>query len=89
MSLTECTDCGREVLVRASACPGCGAPLRAQTIEQTGKKYKAWQMVGFALVAGGVVAQLAGAPGVIILLLYGAGIIAAAGAGLGAWWRHA
>lgn len=31
MPLLTCPDCGREVSDRASACPGCGAPMAAAT----------------------------------------------------------
>ena len=44
--LVTCPDCQREVSSIAPACPGCGRPVAATTIEQTGKGYKGGMLFG-------------------------------------------
>lgn len=34
MALIKCSECGREISDKASACPGCGAPVSAPAAEQ-------------------------------------------------------
>jgi len=48
MGLIKCSECGRDVSDKATACPACGAPIAdaavgasIQTIEKTSKKLKA------------------------------------------------
>ncbi len=49
-----CPDCKNEVSGLAPACPHCGRPLRAQTIEQTGKGWKAAQLLAVLAVVAGI-----------------------------------
>lgn len=88
MALTECLECGKEISDQAISCPNCGNPMNGvQTIEATGKKYKAIQAVGFVLVLIGVLLFVVGplgAAGVffcigLVILFYGR---------IGAWWHH-
>jgi DNA-directed RNA polymerase subunit RPC12/RpoP len=38
MSLVNCSECGREISDRATACPGCGNPMAAKaTAEDTSR----------------------------------------------------
>lgn len=55
MALTTCPDCGNEISDQAPACPNCGRPQAAvQTIEQTGKGWKAAMIIGGALLCAGL-----------------------------------
>lgn len=56
MALIKCTECGKEISEKASACPFCGNPMAKQplVIEQTDKKWKmvilwSWGAVIFGL----------------------------------------
>ncbi|MDH3279519.1 MAG: hypothetical protein OEQ39_02970 [Gammaproteobacteria bacterium] len=52
-NLRACPDCARRISKHATACPSCGAPLAAQVIEATAKRWKAGQVYGwFAVVFG-------------------------------------
>ena len=70
--LIKCPECGKEnISNQAVACPKCGYPLKAATIEATGKRYKGRQVmealaiiVGFILIVTEHVAV-----GVILLIL--------------------
>lgn len=48
MSLIKCSECGREISDKASTCPGCGAPLVAESslIEAAPKKSRAGLFLG-------------------------------------------
>ena len=54
--LLKCAVCGGDVASTAAACPRCGAPpggVQPRVIEQTAKKWKAWQLLfGFLFVVG-------------------------------------
>lgn len=94
MALINCPDCGREVSSNAPACPSCGAPIQAQTIEATAKKWKGLQLLGALLVILGIGPCVAGTDsgndatvgvGVALLLI---GLVLFLGARFGAWWGH-
>ena len=94
MALIECSECGKEISDKAGACPNCGNPLnpapanQVQTVEATGKQFKAAQAVGFILALIGVILLFTEVFIVggffcvigLIALLYGS---------IGAWWHHA
>ena len=42
--MIECPECGTSVSNQAPACVKCGGPIKAMTVEQTGKRYKARQL---------------------------------------------
>ncbi len=95
MALTNCPECGKQISERAAACPECACPLTppplpandVQTIEQTGKQFKAGLLVGAALVAVGQGACLMGEGGTGMgITLVGFVVILASGV-LG-WWHH-
>lgn len=89
MALFPCRECGKQISTQAQACPHCGAPLShsVQTIEQTGKHYKAMKLGAAALFFLGLV-LLFGDHMVLGFCL----IIVAAGMGASAsmqsWWDH-
>jgi hypothetical protein len=96
LALIDCPDCGKQVSDRAASCLQCGAPIAApapvQTVEQTGKRYKAQQAVGILALLTGVVMINVGGPGsatkvfgVIITLI---GAIMYIFSRIGAWWDH-
>lgn len=106
MALINCPDCGTSVSDRAAACVKCGAPIaaqanpaaadfgspRVQTIEQTGKGYKAQQALGVVATMTGIVMMVAGETGssanVFGAIVAGIGLIVYLSARLGAWWNH-
>jgi hypothetical protein len=87
-----CPDCGKEVSRRASACIHCGAPLAAEgavsTVQQTGKKWKAMQLAGAALMIFGVVSCSAQGDAQTSALALMIGFVVFVGARIGAWWNH-
>jgi hypothetical protein len=96
MALINCPDCGKQVSDQAAACLRCGAPIAApapvQTIEQTGKRYKAQLVVGILALLTGVIMINVGEPGSatkvfgIIITLIGAMMYIFSR--IGAWWDH-
>ena len=61
MGLIKCKDCGTQISKSAASCPVCGRPGRgANTIEQTAKRYKAWQFVSVLGIFVGPVLALRG-----------------------------
>ena len=97
MALIECTECGKQISDQAATCPGCGAPVRslaneqraheAQLIEQTGKEFKALQLIGFCVLVLGLLVMMSGNVGGG-MALGGVGLVLAIGAKVGAWWHH-
>lgn len=71
MALIKCEECGREVSEKASACPGCGAPVGGEdrqpvVVEQTAKHWKGHILAGLGTAIVGlviaVIAPLVGTP---------------------------
>lgn len=100
--LIKCTECNREISDQATACPGCGAPIRKdnvtaaagggagiQTIEQTSKRWKSTQLAGGILIAIGIVMMFNG-DGVAAVGIFAAliGIAMYVYARVGAWWQN-
>lgn len=62
MGLITCPDCGRRVSDAATACPACGYPVggssvtyaKVQTVEQTGKKFKAVSAIAVVAIFVGL-----------------------------------
>jgi len=86
--LIECPECGKKnISDQAIACPKCGYPLKAATIEATGKRYKSRQAMGAIAVLIGFILIIIGyiVAGVILLIL---GLIDLIAGRIGAWWHH-
>lgn len=103
MALIACSECGNEVSDKATSCPKCGNPIATagagtgvQAIEQTAKRFKAWQLLGGLMTAAGCVTQVAAfgsdpvRPEAALSggLLFLAGIAVFLGARAAAWWHH-
>ena len=95
MPLTTCPDCGTKVSTRAAACPRCAAPLTgAVTTEQTGKRWKAVQLIGagiLILAACWIGRQMAVASEAGLTIAFVAAVIGLAtliAGQVGAWWFH-
>lgn len=106
MALIECPECGHEVSDQAEACPSCAFPVGAerdpsrgkdeevQTIEATGKSYKAQMALGVAGMILGVIILVAGATnestGASILgaTISGTALLAYLSGRASAWWEH-
>jgi DNA-directed RNA polymerase subunit RPC12/RpoP len=96
MGLVACPDCGHRVSQKAPACVKCGAPIAAQTIEATGKKWKLMQLSGVALLVVGFAGLCAtassssAAEGSLVtgFALLG-GLVLMVWGRFGAWWHHA
>ncbi len=93
MGLVSCPDCHRQVSPKASSCVECGAPIAAQTIEATGKRWKLLQVGGVILISLGVCglcsdasSSSTAAPVALTLL---AGLVLTVWGRVGAWWYHA
>lgn len=98
VGLISCPGCGQKVSSQAAACPSCGQPIAVRdgarvTTQQTGKGWKAAQLVGAVMMLAGVVSCLGvrdeAATGMIWgtpLFLVGALVWIAAR--IGAWWHH-
>jgi hypothetical protein len=96
MALIHCPECQKEISDQASACPHCGHPMkRPTTIEATGKKWKATQLLSALLVIVGfiifgiiITGEPGGAPPALGLLLVFVGLIGYVARKIGAWWHH-
>lgn len=96
MALITCQDCAQKVSDRAPACPTCGAPIAAQTIEATAKLWKALQVLGAIAMAVGLFGvtcaasgdRAAGATTGVMFLALVSGFMLLIGARVGAWWHH-
>jgi hypothetical protein len=77
MSLIRCPECASQISDRATTCPHCGVPMRAQaradgtsrpslegaiTTQATGKTYKALQLSGAVVIAAAVASCGAAVP---------------------------
>ena len=103
MPFVYCPTCDKPSSPKAASCLGCGHPLTApelrelpnvQTVEQTGKGWKAGMLVSVVLLLGGWTACIAptdGDPGIRITLgtlAFVAGVAGYAYTRIGAWWFH-
>lgn len=97
MALTICPDCEGKVSQSAKACPHCGCPMFAMTVEQTGKDWKIVMIVAGVMMGVGFVAlpilRLLGVSGnewpwilsvAVIVLGFGLYYFAR----IGSWWHH-
>jgi hypothetical protein len=80
MALMKCNECGEPVFTLAVACPRCGAPVTAQTVEQMGKSWKEVKFLSIPRFLG-VLLILFGIVGGCALVLY-------LWVRLGPWWHH-
>lgn len=97
MGLIACTECNHQVSAKAPSCVKCGAPIAAQTIEATGKKWKLMKLFGVVLIVLGFAGLCSavsntspsgeGSAATGIMLL--AGLILTIWGRFGAWWHHA
>ncbi len=88
-NVLQCPDCGGVVSPSASACPHCGRPGEAQTIEATGKGPKTMIAVGTGLTIVGIVLLFTGQiPGEFAILAIGLGFLLYIIGRVDAWWRH-
>jgi len=96
MSMTKCSECGREISDRATVCPNCGNPTKAQTnltegnvvtIQKTFKKWKAVKLVSVLAIVIGILSFAGGdiMKGIGVLSIF-LGIIGLIISRLGAWW---
>jgi hypothetical protein len=84
--LIECPDCHAQVSDKAPACVQCGNPLKATTVEQTGKRWKGLQLTAALLMAGGILSgTLVPAVGITLLLI---GVALALVVRAAIWWYH-
>ena len=71
MALIKCSECGKEVSDKATACPNCGAPPSGVKTRLGGENTPLrvvragwrWETIGGLLVIGGLIAAIAGAGG--------------------------
>jgi len=94
MGLIECPACGKEISDQAISCPSCGHPIKAITIEATGKKWKEIQILSFLIMIFGFFFLFLGisanSPGMIwigVSMIIG-GLIGYLRGRFGAWWYH-
>ncbi|MBE7525534.1 zinc-ribbon domain-containing protein [Patescibacteria group bacterium] len=102
MTLINCSECGREVSDKATACPNCGNPIGAQhikqptLIEQTSKTWKFTQLLGWILMLFGVfiffpsfnMRGLRDPMAGLGILVFSLGILTALVGKFEAWWHH-
>jgi len=93
VAIVKCPDCKKDVSSQAPACPSCGHPMAATTVEATGKKWKKMKVICFAVsaVGGLIIFSDMGHPGTHALIgtviLFG-GFIGVGVANSCAWWFH-
>src|SRR4029078_10882027 len=101
MALMNCPECHQQGSSIARACPHCGYPVQQlaapsrstdpiQPIEQTGKAWKAAQLLGAVVLLGGIIWAVAGCERarVASAILGVSALVAFAAARIGAWWYH-
>lgn len=69
------------------SCPSCGHPIKAMTIEKTGKKWKGLKLLSIGLIVLGFVAAFNNEPMVGGIMLF-MGLVMFPIAFIGAWWHH-
>lgn len=92
MALIDCPDCGVKVSDAAPACPKCSRPMKATTIEATGKQWKVGQLIGGIVLVFGILGIVgsannpeAASGGVMFTML---GLFLFIASRVGAWWHH-
>ena len=104
MALVKCSECGKQVSDKASACPGCGAPISAagagtpiQTMQKTSKKLKAQQLLAgvfftfgiFAIIFNGVYASHENTSmSTGVIIFFVIGLIWYISVKMRIWWHH-
>lgn len=89
--LFKCKECNKEISDKATSCPFCGVPVRAQTIELTSKKWKAAKLICLLLMLGSCSMMFDSrgndsmASASLIFSLAFIGLIISF---FGAWWEH-
>ena len=89
MALVKCPECGKEVSEGAPSCPKCGCPIKAVTIEKTGKKWKGLILISILMFIFGISLFAAGEESAVL-----GGILVASApvlfiiALIGRWWFH-
>lgn len=87
LALIKCPECKKQVSDMSPSCPSCGHPIKAMTIEKTGKKWKGLKLLSVGLIVLGIVLGLNNYP-------TAGGILGVIGfwmlpvAFIGAWWHH-
>jgi hypothetical protein len=95
MPLVNCPACEHPTSSEATACPQCGHPFKALTIEATAKEWKFLKIIGAIIVlgsmgAGEVLSVLFETP---VPLIFG-GVVASGGlviaiyGAIGGWWDN-
>ncbi len=92
MALIKCPDCSKEVSSNAPACPNCGSPISATTIEQTSKKWKKMKLIAWVFAIGGFIIMF-NSEGNTSTILVGilsifVGMVLGIFARFSTWWNH-
>ena len=89
MALIKCSECGEEVSEDATSCPKCGHPVKAVTIEKTGKKWKRLILIAVLMFIFGIFFLAGGKESAVLGgILIGSAPIVFIIALIGKWWFH-
>jgi len=105
MALVKCRECEKEISDMADSCVSCGCPvisskaggaaqpIKTQTVEGTGKIWKALQLAGVVITLIGIVAcmaamQTSGSDPVVSSIVGFGGLGLYIFGRIGAWWYH-
>lgn len=103
MALVACSECGKQISDRAATCLHCGNPIappstqpipvslggEVVTTQQTGKIWKAWEIVGVLMVILGIGACVSGSVNPFSGIVFAVGgAIAFLVGRFGGWWSH-
>jgi hypothetical protein len=94
MSRIVCTECGTRVSANAEACQQCGYPVttplhgdgEAEAMQTGLKEYRLIQLLGGAVLCGGILAAMADSP-IAAAVSIAIGIAIYLTGLLGAWWN--